>query len=60
VNRGNTFPLEVDCSTDAAHFLTDLQKVREYIEAQVEHAKEDAILSKLRTQLASQQSYSSG
>lgn len=47
------------------HFVVELKRInsifakskRQYIEAQVEYAKEEAILSMLRTQLASQQSY---
>ncbi|KAL5657085.1 hypothetical protein ACJX0J_030248, partial [Zea mays] len=47
------------------HFVVELSRInsifakskRQYIEAQVEYAKEEAILSVLRTQLASQQSY---
>ncbi|GJN10059.1 hypothetical protein PR202_ga28118 [Eleusine coracana subsp. coracana] len=52
-------------SVNSHHFDVELHRInsifakskRQYIEAQVEYAKEDAILSKLRTQLASQQSY---
>ncbi|XP_024317112.1 AUGMIN subunit 3 isoform X1 [Brachypodium distachyon] len=47
------------------HFVVELTRInsifakskRQYIEAQVEYAKEEAILSELRAQLASQQSY---
>ncbi|XP_021307830.1 AUGMIN subunit 3 isoform X2 [Sorghum bicolor] len=52
-------------SVNSNHFVVELSRInsifakskRQYIEAQVEHAKEEAILSVLRTQLASQQSY---
>ncbi|CAD6226471.1 unnamed protein product [Miscanthus lutarioriparius] len=52
-------------SVNSHHFVVELSRInsifakskRQYIEAQVEHAKEEAILSVLRTQLASQQSY---
>uniref|UniRef100_A0ACD5ULW9 Uncharacterized protein n=1 Tax=Avena sativa TaxID=4498 RepID=A0ACD5ULW9_AVESA len=47
------------------HFVVELNRInsifakskRQYIEAQIEYAKEEATLSKLRAQLASQQSY---
>ncbi|TVU41944.1 hypothetical protein EJB05_15505, partial [Eragrostis curvula] len=52
-------------SVNSYHFDVELNRInsvfakskRQYIEAQIEYAKEGAILSKLKTQLASQQSY---
>ncbi|XP_062189595.1 AUGMIN subunit 3-like isoform X2 [Phragmites australis] len=52
-------------SVNSHHFIVELNRInsifakskRQYIEAQIEYAKEEAILSKLRTQLASQQPY---
>uniref|UniRef100_A0A453BK84 HAUS augmin-like complex subunit 3 N-terminal domain-containing protein n=1 Tax=Aegilops tauschii subsp. strangulata TaxID=200361 RepID=A0A453BK84_AEGTS len=43
------------------HFVVELKRInsvkKQYIEAQMEHANEEATLSKLRAQLASQHSY---